>query len=83
MMYKEYGFDTSHFLGQGWNKGNHIFEDLKLGVYKKRSTLLNMLIAKRGRVCECCGLTQWLGRDITLEVHHKDGNHLNNDLDNL
>ena len=83
MMYKEYNLDTSHFLGQGWNKGNYIFEDLKLGVYKKRGTLLNMLIAQRGRVCECCRSTQWLGKDINLEVHHKDGDHLNNNPNNL
>ena len=82
-MYKELNLDTSHFLGQGWNKGNYLFEDLKLGIYKKRGTLLNMLIDKRGRMCECCGSTQWLGRKINLEVHHKDGNHLNNNQDNL
>ena len=33
--------------------------------------------------CECCGLTEWLNQPITLELHHKDGNHSNNELDNL
>ena len=33
--------------------------------------------------CECCGLTEWLGEPIPLELHHKDGNHFNNDLDNF
>ena len=83
MMYEEYGFDISHFNRQPWNKGNYLFEDLKLGVYKKRDSLINMLISQRGRKCECCGMTQWLGKDINLEVHHKDGNHINNDQDNL
>ena len=33
--------------------------------------------------CECCGLTEWLNQPITLELHHKDGNHSNNELNNL
>lgn len=33
--------------------------------------------------CECCGLTEWNNKPIPLELHHKDGNHYNNDLNNL
>lgn len=33
--------------------------------------------------CECCGLTEWLGEPIPLGLHHKDGNHFNNELDNF
>ena len=33
--------------------------------------------------CECCGLTEWLGEPIPLELHHKDGNRANNTLDNF
>ena len=33
--------------------------------------------------CELCGLTEWLGQKIPLELHHKDGNHFNNELENL
>lgn len=33
--------------------------------------------------CECCGLTKWLGEPIPLELHHKDGNHFHNELDNF
>ena len=32
--------------------------------------------------CECCGLTEWLNEPISLELHHKDGNRNNNELDN-
>lgn len=28
--------------------------------------------------CECCGLSEWMGRPIPLELHHKDFNHYNN-----
>lgn len=33
--------------------------------------------------CENCGLTEWQGSPIPLEVHHKDGNRHNNTLDNF
>ncbi len=33
--------------------------------------------------CELCGLNTWLDGPIPLELHHKDGNHYNNNLDNL
>lgn len=33
--------------------------------------------------CEKCGLSKWLGQKIPLELHHKDGNNMNNDLNNL
>ena len=32
--------------------------------------------------CECCGSTEWLNQPIPLELHHKDGNHNNNTLEN-
>lgn len=33
--------------------------------------------------CECCGLIEWLGEPIPLELHHKDGNRFHNELDNF
>lgn len=33
--------------------------------------------------CEICGLTEWLGQPIPLELHHKNCDHFDNDLDNL
>ena len=33
--------------------------------------------------CENCGLTEWQGHPIPLEVHHKDGNRHNNTLENF
>lgn len=32
---------------------------------------------------ENCGLSEWMGKLIPLELHHKDFNHYNNSLDNL
>lgn len=33
--------------------------------------------------CEICGIFEWMGKLIPLELHHKNGNHYCNDLDNL
>jgi hypothetical protein len=33
--------------------------------------------------CEMCGVSDWLGHKIPLELHHIDGNRYNNNLDNL
>lgn len=33
--------------------------------------------------CEKCGLTDWMGQKITLQLHHKDGDRNNNTLENL
>lgn len=35
------------------------------------------------RKCELCGTSQWLGCNLPLELHHKNGDHQDNDLDNL
>lgn len=41
------------------------------------------LIKIRGRQCECCQNTEWLGQPINLQVHHIDGDRTNNELTNL
>ena len=33
--------------------------------------------------CEVCNVSEWMGKKLTLELHHKDGNRYNNKLDNL
>jgi Zn finger protein HypA/HybF involved in hydrogenase expression len=51
-----------------------------------KSHTLKLKLFKDGlkeRRCELCGISQWQGVDLPLELHHKDGDHYNNDLDNL
>ena len=33
--------------------------------------------------CELCGVSMWQGCKLPLELHHKDGDHFNNDFNNL
>lgn len=63
-------------------------EDILSGKYKKEYQgwrLKNKLIKAGYKTwkCECCGNTEWLNNPIPLNLHHKDGNHTNNQLDNL
>lgn len=40
-------------------------------------------ILKGKAKCEICGTETWLGKPLVLQIHHKDGNHNNNSIDNL
>ena len=75
---------------QGWAKGikatNYIpaleyikKENVKSHVLKQKLIRDGIKEAK----CEICGLSRWLGQEIPLELHHIDGNHYNNNLDNI
>jgi len=46
---------------------------------EKKKTVL----AEQGGVCLRCGLSEWLGEPLTLELDHADGNHSNNARPNL
>ena len=76
-------FNTSHFLGQGWNKNNFDYSRFQYGKNIKSANAIDALINLRGRKCEKCGLEKWNNQPIPLEIHHIDGDHLNNTLDNL
>jgi hypothetical protein len=46
-------------------------------------TRKKILLEQRGQRCENCGLTEWLGHPIPLELHHADGDSDNNSETNL
>ena len=93
----EYKLDTTHFTGQRWNKGKTEAIDKRVAVLNiddifdnkvpiRSSKLKEKLftLGYKERKCEKCGCgTEWEGEPLTLELHHKDGNHYNNNLDNL
>ena len=57
-----------------------------IAVGQVQSNKLRLKLLKDGlkeAKCECCGNTHWNGVPIPLEVHHKDGDKTNNQLDNL
>ena len=83
-----FGIDTSHFTGKSWNKGKSLIEAtcrftldeiLKEGVNYKSNDLKKRLINEgiKKSKCEICGYTE------NLELHHINGNHYDNRLENL
>ena len=50
------------------------------------SSVLRQKLIKDGlkeNKCEICGISIWQGIKLPLELHHKNGNHFDNDLSNL
>lgn len=83
-MCRELNLDTTHLLGQSWNKENYDYELFTINSVKKNGiTTLNPLIKLRGRQCECCHNTEWLNQPINLEIHHLNGDRTDNRLENL
>lgn len=82
-MVAELDLDVSHFMGQAWNKNNFDYSRFRKDNAIKSSQAVDALVFIRGHRCENCGLTEWIGQPISLEVHHMDGDSLNNELDNL
>lgn len=83
--------DFSHFTGMGWNKGGisvnrrdvswFLKENFPVGSdYLKKRLLKEKL---KEHVCEDCGLAEWMGKPIPLELHHIDKNHNNNFFSNI
>lgn len=93
---EEFNLDMSHFTGARWNKGLTSSEHPSI---KKKdiseiliensgwtSHNLKIRLLKEGlklHKCECCGNTEWNGLPIPLELHHINGVHTDNRLENL
>ena len=52
-----------------------------LASYKLKLRLFQFNLKEK--VCEICGLKEWQGVEIPLELHHKNGNRLDNSFENL
>jgi len=83
---KKYNIDTSHFTGQGWNRGkipqnkksaDDILYLLPEGSARPKSHMLKRALLEIGREykCECCGCDAiWNNKPLTLQIDHIDGN---------
>lgn len=91
---KEFGVDTSHFFGMGWNKLGHPsfqkngepLENFFTKGDKKKSANVKARLINNGLkdyLCENCGISEWLGGRIVIELHHLNGDPTDNRLENL
>ncbi len=92
---KRLGLDTSHFTGAGWNVGARyrsfgrkaaLEEILVVNSPYAFTHGLRGRLLKEGRKkhqCEGCGLSQWRGQPISLELHHVNGVANDHQIENL
>lgn len=93
---KSNGFDTSHMLGKAWLKGKHNhykklkYEASELFVanspYRGASVGLKRRYIKEFNVsyeCSECGMSEWRGMQIVLQIDHINGINDDNRQDNL
>lgn len=91
---QKYGLDTSHFVGQAHLKGVPSNAKLKpeevlvlnrTGLKEKVHILREALLSSGcTEKCEMCGMTtSWRGSPIRLQIDHRNGNPLDNRLENL
>lgn len=93
---KGFEIDTTHFLGYKTTAGNRnpniarikrSADDI-LSKGKHSSTKqLKRALNEKGVEYKCngnnCGIIEWLGNPISLQIHHKDGDKYNNLITNL
>jgi Zn finger protein HypA/HybF involved in hydrogenase expression len=86
----DFKINYSHFTGRGHNKGK-TFEKKDALEYCFNGSTINSHRLKEKLIrdgykekrCEKCNNETWLGQEISLELHHVDGNHFNNEFKNL
>lgn len=87
------GLDNSHWLGQGWtadpSKRHPTIRDLSEilveGSDYKTSHLLVRLVKAgiKKQECESCGLSEWMGKRLPLEIDHINGISNDHRVENL
>ena len=73
----------SYFCSNEAKKKNKLDEWLVEGKPIKYYIIKNHLATLHGYCCSICGISDWNGKPIVLELEHKDGNHKNNLIENL
>lgn len=92
---EKFDIDVSHFTGQGWNIGfkfnakpqlklkDILVENSCYQSFKLKRRLLEEGLKEHKCENPTCGLTEWQGKPIPLELHHINGNNKDNRLENL
>lgn len=90
----QWEINIEHMTGQAHNRGKQSTKrlppdkrlvlgspsDVRIAAHKLRRCLLELGVA---HVCAECGISEWNGRKLTLEIDHIDGRYWNNVKTNL
>ena len=88
---KELECDISHFgkttTKKPSNNIKYTLDEILVenSTYKNTSRLKSRLV-REGRLeykCEKCGISEWLGQPLSLQIDHKNGNNTDNRIENL
>lgn len=79
------------YVGNQGGKGIKTSNDYKTAKEYIQGTCVKSHILKQKLIrdgikenkCEICGVSIWQGIQLPLELHHKNGNHFDNSIDNL
>lgn len=90
------GLDTSHFGSKSWAKGKTAETDSRIrkadiskilvenSNWQSHKVKLKLLSeGLKEHKCELCGNIEWNGKPIPLELHHINGDHHDNRIENL
>lgn len=88
---EENNFDTKSLVGRSIYRGREkycvkpLYEVLKEGTRNTSSAIRERLYNNgiKEKKCEKCGITEWEGEQINFELHHINGVHNDNRLENL
>lgn len=88
---EESNFDTKTLVGRSIYRGQKHIESKTLFECltengTKDSNKLKLKLFNSGikqEKCEVCGITEWMGKKLTFELHHINGIHNDNRLENL
>lgn len=89
---KEFNIDISHFTFRKQYKSNvqnnayisantYLNDTVPITSYKLKNKLLKEGIKENK--CEICGISSWLDKELILQLHHINGVHTDNHLENL
>ena len=79
------------YIGNQGGKGIKTDPKRRNAIEYSKLTLVRSAVLKKKLIeegykedkCESCGLVEWLGVKLSLELHHKDGDRFNNKFENL
>lgn len=84
-MLDNYNIDYSKLLGSGSRRKRNINDILIEDSNFKNSHLKDRLLKEnlKENKCEICGINEWNGKPISLQLHHINGNSQDNRIDNI